>query len=114
MRKKKWHEMIINIDLRCMNIYCKWNFKITDELSAHHIKYRSEGGKDIPANGITFCHDCDHKAHNGGFHPKAQERVSARVFVYLCLKGLEDKPYFRWGIALKHLEKTSEVQRWLQ
>lgn len=105
--------MIIGLDGRCMNIYCKWNSHVTDHLSGHHIKYRSEGGSDEPSNGITFCDNCDHKAHHGGFHPKADERVSARVFVYKVLEALEDKPYYRWEAALEHLEKTSEVQRWL-
>lgn len=105
--------MIIGLDCRCKNIYCTYSWKANDKLSGHHIKYKSDGGPDEEWNGITFCRDCDHKAHNGGFHPKADERVSARVFVYLCLKGLEDKPYYRWEAALKHLEKTLEVQRWL-
>lgn len=118
MTQKDWHFMILGVDRGvCVNSHWWAKHGQQRAVSAHHIKYRSEGGESLATNGMSFCGACDHKAHNGGYHPDGDGgnggRVSGRVFVYLCLERLRDKPIFRWEEALRHLERTSEVQRWL-
>lgn len=37
----------------------------TDRLHAHHIKYKSQGGTNTVANGITLCEKCHKELHDG-------------------------------------------------
>jgi hypothetical protein len=36
-----------------------------DQLQAHHIRFRVEGGSDTPENGLTLCADCHAALHRG-------------------------------------------------
>lgn len=41
-------------------------------LEVHHIRHRSNGGSDRPANLITLCHDCHQKHHEEGMELKVK------------------------------------------
>lgn len=46
------------------NSYCKFcGSKV--EVSAHHIRFRSEGGDDSMGNLISLCFPCHRKIHDG-------------------------------------------------
>ena len=47
---------------RCME--CRE--QVDPGISPHHIKFRSQGGKNILTNGVTLCHSCHAKIHNAG------------------------------------------------
>ena len=53
-----------------------------DHLEVHHIRHRSNGGSDRPANLITLCHDCHRKHHEEGMElnvevPSSMKDLSA-------------------------------------
>ena len=83
---------------------------------AHHITYRSQGGKDIVENGIGLCRQCHYHAHNGKVvtvpkhdgHGSTTERISGRAFVLRVLDSKVNKAVYRWEKAHEQLRKAVE------
>lgn len=46
--------------------------KGSDNLHAHHIRYKSQGGTDVVQNGITLCKKCHDGLHDGLWELKAR------------------------------------------
>ncbi len=42
----------------------------------HHVKYRSEGGKDVAENMVTLCPDCHYEVHHGSMTKLIQHMVN--------------------------------------
>lgn len=75
----------------------------------HHIKYRSQGGKDVPENLITLCVMHDFCVHNGA--KVNGVRKPGRWIMWTILNKLKDEPDYRWAEAHKELELCKEVVR---
>lgn len=112
---KEFRERILQLDNHeCQNPECprleippdEW-IALYDLLSAHHIKYRSQGGDESDGNGISFCADCDRKAHHG-YTDKNGKRVIAHKFVYDVLLSHKGKYYDRWRFTREALKLIVE------
>lgn len=94
-------------NFRCKNPDCNAYTNHTP----HHIKYRSQGGKDTEGDLITFCLLCHIIATSGGIW--RGEHVSAHQFVIKVLehwmlvaaKGLID---FRWQDAYDYIKSLPD------
>lgn len=78
-----------------------------NNVSAHHIKFRSERGDDSLGNLITLCFYCHRKAHDGIYVGKSDEAVflSARDFIIRAIEVLNNRRYDK---ALIELRKKSK------
>lgn len=82
--------------------YCRFCGDSND-VSAHHIKFRSEGGDDSLANLVNLCFSCHRIAHDGLWTTKSEkaEFFSPAKFVLINLKNMADS---RYDEAIKWLE----------
>lgn len=79
----------------------------------HHIKYRSQGGKDTPENLITLCLLDDYCVHNGArVDSEDNEWRPGRWIMWTMLNKLVDKPDYRWGEVHEELSGCGEVTRY--
>ena len=98
-----FREQIIALDdTACRNPLCisiqEGDYFTRNQLSVHHIEYKSHGGKDVPENAITLCAKCDDAVHNG------QNRDGkGRVFMLSVLESLQGARDFRWQDVLDEL-----------
>jgi hypothetical protein len=73
---------LIRDNFKCQNPKCKGN---TKSLHAHHILWRSKGGKDTITNLITLCKTCHERMHLGKWKLNIlgtlgfQDRISQRT-----------------------------------
>jgi len=70
---------------------------------AHHIKYRSQRGKNTAENGIMFCQYCDHAVHHGV--GKGEDRLAGRQYMLKILDALESASDYRWSEVHAELRK---------
>ena len=61
-QRDKVYKEVISRDMVCQNPFCKngWPLDIP-----HHIKYKSQGGKDEVKNLILLCIHCHRLVHDG-------------------------------------------------
>ena len=63
-----------NLRIACLmrdDYTCQQCGKRIGRLEAHHIQFRSNGGKDTLANLVTLCEHCHHQLHKGNIALKA-------------------------------------------
>lgn len=96
---------------------CKMCNKSGVKLEAHHIVFRSDGGKDTLNNLITLCHSCHSKVHagklkiTGGVSGKldqiAQHTMIGKSYLYKQVEG------FYGSMSLLYGYQTSSVRKYL-
>lgn len=92
-----WQAEVKKLDGKCMNRECTSVMKRNQQaLQAHHIKSRSLGGYDVPANGITLCPLCHVRVHCGYRHP-IEGWITARQYMIRILNGWTGEDQWRWG-----------------
>lgn len=64
----------------------------------HHIKYRSAGGDDSPANKIGLCKGC-HPCCHLGTKDDDGNRITGDQFTLNILDPLEGTDDYRWSIS---------------
>lgn len=99
---KEFHNRIINLD----GGVCRGCGK-ERATSAHHIKYRGQGGDESSENGIGFGDKCDHKAHHG-YTDRTGQRVIAHRFVLDVLESHKGTEHDRWTKARDELKVLVE------
>ena len=80
------------------NPYCR-NCGSSDNVSAHHIIFRSQGGDDSLTNLITLCFNCHRKVHDGEFI--GEKFIPSREYMIKILEKIDDN---RYEEALKELK----------
>lgn len=63
----------------------------SNEVSAHHIVFRSQGGDDAMGNLITLCFECHRKVHDGYYDDT--NFVTPKDFIIYILDKINDKRY---------------------
>ena len=92
MSKKEFQIAVIQKDGRCMNPQCP-NHRVRDgRVTAHHIIFRSGGGRNIIEHGIALCGKCHDTAHG-----KCAE--IGDEFMLLILVYWMNKAEWRWDDA---------------
>ena len=96
---------------------CKVCNKAGVKLEAHHIVFRSEGGKDTLSNLITLCSSCHTKVHSGKIKIKggvsgkldqiAQHAMIGKSHLYSKMEG------FFGSLSLQYGYQTSSVRKYL-
>ena len=96
---KRTHENLRLATLIRDDFKCQVNPAHQSKLEAHHIVYRSVGGKETIQNMLTLCHACHEKVHKGalalgidgadGFANKiAQRTMQGKAYMYEQLRTL--------------------------
>jgi hypothetical protein len=83
---------------------------------AHHIRYKSQQGKDIPENGLGLCRTCHLWAHQGKVitvpkddgHGSTTERLSGRQFILRLLDSKVNQKGYRWADVHEYLRRTAK------
>lgn len=83
---------------RCQNFAT--NHDRFNGISAHHIIFSSQSGKDEVSNGITLCLDCHERVHGIG-----TMGMSGRQYMIWILRQHVMKHDFRWLDVLNELER---------
>jgi hypothetical protein len=79
-------------------------------LHPHHLKYRSEGGKDDADNGVTLCVEHHKTAHEGRNVEGGWQ--SGRKYVLWLLHHLSiHRADFRWRKVYRYLRDREELKR---
>ena len=102
----EFQRKIIALDGKCMNLNCPCHRLLYSILSAHHIKYKSQGGLNVVENGITLCVLSNKKVHEGGYVRNDKGKLSWHRGYEIMLKILEDHRetyYDRWKKSREYL-----------
>jgi len=113
MKLKEFYEIVLNIDQHtCRSFFCKngrgefWSPTLSGTIDPpHHIKLKSQGGKNEVTNGITLCRLCHDYAHGKNNLEIDGFRVSGRQFMIMVLDALLDDPCYRWGLVHAELKR---------
>jgi len=102
----QWAKAVFKADkYKCRGLFCDPWGRVAVNGDPHHIKLRSQGGKNELGNGITLCHQCHEYAHgrdNLHIHGK---RVTGRQFMIMTLDRLVNVPGYRWAEVHEELRR---------
>lgn len=101
-QRAAWRQQVFELD----GYRCQCCQRATS-LGAHHIKYLSQGGKDIVKNGITLCMFCHAPVHVGD--GSGDNRRTGREIMIGILGSHAGDPNFRWGAALEELKRKEKL-----
>ena len=82
----KWRKSVLNLN----GHYCVAGIKCSGRLEAHHIIYRSQGGKEHAENGIPLCSE-----HHAAVHARTL-LVDWRWLSKASLDYLADRGWVAW------------------
>jgi hypothetical protein len=80
-------------------------------LTVHHIRPRSDGGSDRPANLVTLCKTCHHRHHHGHvLNLKAPEVLrDATQFNVIKTYVMRATTYLQRGVTFGHITKARRM-----
>lgn len=88
------------------NHQCRMCGRTNVALHLHHVRYRSEGGPDVPENLMTLCHECHALVHSD------KRQFQPTLFVMMWAQYRQQKVIpFRQCRALLEDEETADTAR---
>ena len=90
-----------------------------DDLRAHHILSKSQGGTDTPRNGITLCEDCHDKLHRGEWQLDKKPKqfkypmylMQGKSYIYDSLTSLGLEVWKCYGFMTSYWRKKIGLEK---
>lgn len=112
MTKKEFTEAVLILDQHtCRSWFCDSFRAFSKNFGAtpHHIKLRSQGGKNEVTNGMALCYDCHNFVHGKGNLKIDGQRVTGRQFMIMILDKLVGESFYRWHDVHAELKRKEGV-----